>query len=518
MPKVSVVMPVYNAERFLKEAMDSILGQTFSDFEFIIIDDASTDSSVDIIRSYNDSRIRFYQNEINKGVAATLNRGLDLANGEYIARMDSDDISLPERLYEQVQYMDIHKDIAVIGCGVRLFGAKSEIRLFSEESVQLNVDLLFNSCFAHPSVMMRASIFGKEGFHYDDNFSAMEDYELWVRTIERYRIATIPSILLKYRIHSNQVSQCITTKLMSQMRKLKERQVLALGILPEGELFESFFSYCLGDFIITVEYVDNLFSFFKRVVQKNSEIKKYSEKELRTTFSAIIKNLLNKLPVKEALLVASKCDVNVISYGFERIFRRVCVYIKEFVELKKRQRKLVRNNFTIISNNCWGGMIYAKYGLKYQSPTVGLYILGHDFVKLCSDWENYFNKDLEFISWESSTQFSVLEGIEPYPVAKLGDVEIYFMHYRSEEEAREKWKRRLERINPEHMLFKLSQREGCSKKDVEEFMRLPLKNKVCFSYDDVSGTVQVPELEGFVGDESPIIENYFDEVKVLNEL
>lgn len=196
----------------------------------------------------------------------------------------------------------------------------------------------------------------------------------------------------------------------------------------------------------------------------------------------------------------------------------VKVLISQYVAVKRRNRRLKSKDFTIISNNCWGGAIYQKYGLEYRSPTVGLYILGHDFVKLCSDWERYMKLQLEFIPWESASYYYALKDKEKYPVAKLGDIEIYFMHYRSEQEAAEKWYRRAKRINPEKMIFKLSQREGCSKEDIEAFMALPLKNKVCFAYDRVDGAVFVPELEGFAGDESPIIEALFDEFRLINSL
>src|SRR2546423_6687976 len=118
-PRVSVLMPVYDVAKYLREAIDSILGQTFTDFEFIIIDDASTDRSAEIINSYNDPRIRFIQNEKNVGLIATLNRGLDLAYGEYLARMDQDDVSLPERLAKQVAFMETASDVAASGTWAR---------------------------------------------------------------------------------------------------------------------------------------------------------------------------------------------------------------------------------------------------------------------------------------------------------------------------------------------------------------------------------------------------------------
>lgn len=131
------------------------------------------------------------------------------------------------------------------------------------------------------------------------------------------------------------------------------------------------------------------------------------------------------------------------------------IKINSKIEKRKLRKKLNTTNFTIISNNCWGSFIYQKYGLEYKSPTVGLYILGHDFVKLCADWETYFKYTLEFIPWEQASYHHALSEVTPYPVAKLGDIEIYFMHYHSEEEAADKWYRRVKRINPNHMIFKL---------------------------------------------------------------
>lgn len=192
-------------------------------------------------------------------------------------------------------------------------------------------------------------------------------------------------------------------------------------------------------------------------------------------------------------------------------------YCGDRIKKKLLSRKLRDKNITIISNNCWGSFTYQKYGIEYKSPTVGLYILGHDFVKLCADWETYFKYELKFIPFEQASYYYALADATPYPVAKLGDIEIYFMHYHSEEEAAEKWYRRVKRINPEHMIFKLSQREGCSKSDVENFMKLPLKHKVCFSYDEVDGAIIIPELKGFSGDEMEIINRRYNDLEILNE-
>lgn len=196
------------------------------------------------------------------------------------------------------------------------------------------------------------------------------------------------------------------------------------------------------------------------------------------------------------------------------VFVRLCLYDEQ----RKRRKDLKNTDFSIISNNCWGGFIYQKYGLEYKSPTVGLYFLGHDFVKLCANWKWYMEQKLDFIPWESATYHYAIKDELPYPIAMLGDIEIYFMHYQTAEEAAEKWYRRVKRINPDKVIFKLSQREECSREDIIAFMGLPLKNKVCFTYENVPGTVYVPKLKGFFGDEQPIVEKYFDERKIINRL
>lgn len=209
MPKVSVIMPVYNAKKYLNKAIDSILNQTYTDFEFIIIDDASSDGSQEIVKSYSDPRIRFYINEKNMGVAATLNRGIEIARGEYIARMDSDDISLPNRLQEQVDFLDVRHDVGVVGANVEIFGEgiPTKIHRFPTESKHLKAMLLFSSCFAHPVVMMRKSCLKENQLKYLSDFDGIEDYALWWELGQVCKLGSIDKVLLKYRQHCAQVTK-----------------------------------------------------------------------------------------------------------------------------------------------------------------------------------------------------------------------------------------------------------------------------------------------------------------------
>lgn len=518
---LSVIMPVYNGEKYLSDAVDSVLSQTYNDYEFIIIDDASTDKTAEILSNYaaSDSRIRILTNEKNSGVAASLNRGLDEAKGDYIARMDADDISLPERFEEQLMYMRSHKDVAVCACGIRMFGAKSQERLFSTDDNQLKVDLLFGCCFAYPSVMMRADIFGCGGMRYNPEYEKLEDYALWVKAAETYKLGSIGKILLLYRVHPGQVTQNYTPEYMCRLENLKKYQLSLIGIQAESTSTQAYIKYCLHCGSMNENDIISLSAFFTELKKTNSQTGKYDTAVLHKNLDSVLYGLLGRFKYNEAVAHAIKCGKSKgIKYGFLRAVHGAAARYKINKQAEENRKKLKRTDFSIISNNCWGGMIYQKYGLKYSSPTIGLFIPGEDFTRFCSDLKGYMAHELEFINWEQSRFYPLLKDSEPYPVARLYDVEIYFMHYMSEDDAREKWNRRRKRINYENLIFKLSQRDDCKKEDIEKFLSLKLKNKICFSYDVLDGAITVPGLRNLIGDETSLVSEVFDECKYLNSL
>jgi glycosyltransferase involved in cell wall biosynthesis len=200
MPRVSVVMPVYNGERFLSPAIESILNQTFKDFEFIIVDDGSTDASSAIIDKYAqaDNRIRAIH-QPNQGIVPALNRACHLSTSKYIARMDADDISLPERLEKQVKFLEAHPGVGIIGSWVRFINEENhvwhEVR-FPTNPVLVEWTLPFYSPLAHPAVMMRRSAIAPLGFYKN---WPVEDYELWCEACFTTQIANIPDVLFHYR-------------------------------------------------------------------------------------------------------------------------------------------------------------------------------------------------------------------------------------------------------------------------------------------------------------------------------
>ncbi|CAA9203643.1 hypothetical protein FLA105534_04823 [Flavobacterium bizetiae] len=205
-PKITVLMPVYNCELYIKETIDSILDQTFTDFEFLIIDDASTDKTIDIIKAYNDSRIKLIVKPFNTGYTNSLNHGLKIAKGEYIARMDGDDISIVERFEKQVKLLDENIDVAVCGTLFNIIGTSNTV-VVPQNHEDIKLGMLKKCCLGHPTVMIRKSYLEKFALNYDVTKEPAEDYDLWTRLLPMAKLHNLQEVLLSYRVHTSQVSQ-----------------------------------------------------------------------------------------------------------------------------------------------------------------------------------------------------------------------------------------------------------------------------------------------------------------------
>jgi glycosyltransferase involved in cell wall biosynthesis len=208
-PKVTVMMMVYNAERYLRQAIDSVLGQTFTDFELLILDDASTDRCLEIIESYSDLRIRIIRNESNRGVAYSRSKVLPLARGEYVAVLDADDIALPERLQVQVSYLDSHPDICLVGSAYQVIGDDGSVKsIYRQPADLLTIRwlLLFGNCFAHSTVMFRKREVLLVG-GYDAAVYAGEDIDLFVRLVAAgYKLTNLEHPLVQWRCNPDGLS------------------------------------------------------------------------------------------------------------------------------------------------------------------------------------------------------------------------------------------------------------------------------------------------------------------------
>lgn len=202
--KISVVMSVYNARKYLSEAMDSILGQTYTDFELIVIDDRSTDGSGALLWEYaqKDSRVTVLENQENMGLTKSLNRGLAVAQGEYIARMDADDISVPDRFEKQVAFLDSHPDYSFVSCIGRYIdedGKEEQLRLFPETNEEIYAMMHKVDAVMHPGVMFRRADIAKIG-NYCEDFRVVQDYDLWFRGMAAgYKFYNIQEPLVLFR-------------------------------------------------------------------------------------------------------------------------------------------------------------------------------------------------------------------------------------------------------------------------------------------------------------------------------
>ncbi len=256
-PAISVILPVLNGEKYLAEAIRSLLNQSFADFELIVINDGSTDGTEKIIKSFNDPRLIYLDNGKNLGLAPSYNAGIDRARGRYIARMDADDVSLPERFAKQLSFLERKPHIDIVGSAIIIIneqGKRVAVHTRPENHLEIKFSSLFSTPMYHPTVMGRTEIF--KSHHFNETFSNSEDYELWSRLLfeTNIKFANISEPLLKYRVFPQSFTQTLnldrralsahnTVKNVEQYLKLNQKEkdfIIHLRQerrLPMGEFF-----------------------------------------------------------------------------------------------------------------------------------------------------------------------------------------------------------------------------------------------------------------------------------------
>lgn len=231
-PKVTVFIPVHNRDRYIGDAIQSILGQHFQDFDILLIDDGSTDRSVEVMRSFHDPRLTIVCNESNLGIPRTRNRGLELARGEYIALLDSDDRASPDRLQKQVAYLDAHPDCVQVGSWCRMMDEQGaplkRIKRQPAHQDEIKAELLFRCCMSNRTIMGRTEILRK--FGYRNDFPRCQDYDLHVRLSSQFRMANIPECLVLGRIHPQQITALTTDLGNEKKREIVSTQLHHVGV------------------------------------------------------------------------------------------------------------------------------------------------------------------------------------------------------------------------------------------------------------------------------------------------
>ncbi|KAF6573725.1 glycosyltransferase family 2 protein [Paenibacillus sp. FSL M8-0228] len=291
MPRASVILPVYNTVSFVWEAIHSILAQTYSDFELIIIDDGSTDGSAFVISQITDPRVVKIFHSTNQGLVATLNEGFNRATGEYIVRMDSDDISTPDRLDVQISFMDQNPLIDVCGAAFTTSsGGALKVNPASHEEIR--TWLLFHCCICHPATILRNSMIHRLNIQYDSSYPHAEDYELWNRLASQVQIANLPISLLYYRQHKGQVSIQHRAIQDDTARRIRQRQFSQLGLELSDE--ENQMMLNILEFKIN-PYDYNCYTkavgFANWVLDQNRKYQIYNQELLSMAFSRCISHL-----------------------------------------------------------------------------------------------------------------------------------------------------------------------------------------------------------------------------------
>jgi glycosyltransferase involved in cell wall biosynthesis len=229
-------MPIYNCGLFIGEAIESILEQTFRDLELIIIDDSSTDNTLQVVSSFKDDRIRLIEKKENTGLISSLNLGIQMSRGAFIARMDGDDISHTTRIEKQIQFLKANPEIMLCGTWYQLLSLKEIIKLPVEPG-DIKIALLDYCPLGHPTVMFRKDILAANNLSYDPDFFAAEDYELWTRMVAIGSIANIPAPLLSYRSHPNQVSAKEQLMQVKNSRRCRVRMLCyPLGVPTNSDI------------------------------------------------------------------------------------------------------------------------------------------------------------------------------------------------------------------------------------------------------------------------------------------
>jgi glycosyltransferase involved in cell wall biosynthesis len=281
-PSLSVIMPVYNRAAYLKQSIESVLNQSFRDFEFIIIDDGSNDGSVDIIQSFKDERIRFYRNSENRGIVYSRNRGLAKAQGKYVAMFDSDDIALADKFEKQIHFLEQNPEYVMCGTWVKWVdengeptGEKWKLPAAPKEIPAI---MLFRNYFVQPTVVIRRDAIPEGG--YSEGFDIVEDSKMWFDVSLKHKMANIPEYLLYYRVHSGNVSNR-SEKHIRNSKKLIAYQLAKLNIQASEQELDMHLKLKDSDKISSRQELDTYEKWLLKIIQANEIVHLYNEKIFR---------------------------------------------------------------------------------------------------------------------------------------------------------------------------------------------------------------------------------------------
>jgi len=285
-PKVTVLMPVYNGEKYLKESIDSILNQSYSNFEFLIINDGSTDKTDEIINLYTDERIKYINDNANWGLVKRLNFGIKKAKGEYIVRMDDDDISLPDRIATQVAFMDLNPQVGICGTWSRTFGdnIKSWDTKYPIRHSEIKAHFLLSTAISHPTAIFRKAFFTEFKLEFSEEAKHYEDYQLFNNALDHFQFANIPQILFEYRINPTQISSMYSKEQSIGATTVRKQILKKINISPSEEEIKIHMSIATENYEKNKEYISNISKWLSKIYIANKQIHYYENSALRSIF------------------------------------------------------------------------------------------------------------------------------------------------------------------------------------------------------------------------------------------
>lgn len=306
-PLISVIMPAYNAELFIGEAIESILSQTFSDFEFLIYNDGSKDKTHEIISSFKDERILYKKVEDNAGYLKLLNCGLLSARGRYIARMDADDISFPNRLEQQYKYLEKNPQVGICGSSIEFIGQQSGVERRPNTFDEIQFQLFFGCPITHPTVMMRTDLIRKNKLFYKQEYYYAEDHYFFVEAARYFKIVNLPEILLKYRIHKTQVGSAKWKEQFIAKSKI-QATIFNDAIIQKNQSSLIWLSNFFKETSIPDNsWMQNVDYYKNEIIRGNKEVKIYPQPLLEKAVD---------------LLFESKKKNNIYNYFFQKYYNR----------------------------------------------------------------------------------------------------------------------------------------------------------------------------------------------------
>lgn len=260
--EISIIMPVYNAEKYLREAIESILRQTYRNFVLYIINDGSSDNSEEIILSFKDQRIKYLKNSCNLGIVKTLNKGLEIADTKYIARMDADDICDKRRLETQYNELEKDSDLVLLGTAASLINEDGIIVgkiIPPQDDRAIRTSLLFSNVFIHSSVMIRNSILKENKWNYNINHKAVEDYGLWTKIADKYKVKILPLQLMKYRINTEGIMANVNKNIEERIKNhsiIYKEYLERNNIITSNEIIMQYAFFLFGDSLKKLNLMD----------------------------------------------------------------------------------------------------------------------------------------------------------------------------------------------------------------------------------------------------------------------